>query len=169
MKRHVRADGEKPFAPPAPMDETDAGDDLMCAPLKKRQHPFRIGEVRRLAQNFAAEENQRVRAEHECVGEYSGDSAGLEMGVEPADFQRRQMPVRHLLGIAGNDLEIHLQMPQQLRAARRRGGKNQLRQFHNSIYAGNGNCRAAQSSHSVVIVKFLNQFEPELASRLADI
>ena len=117
MKRHVRADGEKPFATPAPMDEADAGDDLMCAPLKKRQHPFRIGEVRRLAQNFATKENQRVSAEDERVGKLPGDGARLEMSVEPADFLRRQMFVRRLRGIAGNDSEIHLQLPQQFRAA----------------------------------------------------
>ena len=118
MKRHVRADGEKPFALPAPMNEADAGDDLVRAPLKARQHPLRVGEVRRLAQNFAAEENQRVRAEHKRVGKFPGDGARLEMGVEPADFQRRQMPVRHLRSIAGDDSKIHFQLPQQFRAAR---------------------------------------------------
>ena len=116
MKRHVRADGEKPFATTAPMDEADAGDNLMRASLKQRQHPLRVGEVRRLAQNFAAEENQRVRAEHKRVGKFPGDGARLEMGVEPADFLWRQMSVRHLRRIAGNDSEIHFQLPQQFRA-----------------------------------------------------
>ena len=139
MKRHVSADGEKPFATPAPMDEADAGDDLMCAPLKKRQHPFRIGEVRRFAHNLAAEKNQRVRAEHKRVGKSSGDGARLEMGVEPADFLRRQMPVLHLRNIAGNDSKFHFQLPQQFRAARRRGSQNELRQFHDASLAGKRN------------------------------
>ena len=75
----------------AQMNQADAGDDLMRAALQLRQHPLRLGQIARLAKNFAIQKNQRVRAQHERIGNFFGDGARLAMGVELAKFQRRQV------------------------------------------------------------------------------
>jgi hypothetical protein len=43
------------------------------------------------------------------------------MGVELAKLLRRQLLVNDFRRLAGNDLKLRLQLPQQFRAARRRG------------------------------------------------
>jgi hypothetical protein len=112
MKSHVRASGEKFFAMPAQMDQTDAGDDLMRTPLKPLQHPLRLSQISRLAQGFIFKKDQRVRAQHERIGNFFGDGARLAMRVELANFQRRQMFMRHFHGIARQDFKFHLQLLQ---------------------------------------------------------
>ena len=119
---------------PAQMNQADAGDDLMCPALQPRQHPFRVGGVGRFAHDFAVEKHQRVRAEHERVGKFLGDDARLAMGVELADFERRQLFVQNFRGVAGDDLKFQLQLPQQFRAARRRGSENQWCRFHDDEF-----------------------------------
>ena len=86
MKQHVAADGKNTFAVGAQVHQADAGDDLMRAALEFPQHAPRLGQAARLAQDFAFEKHQRVRAQHERVGNFFGDDARLAMGVELADF-----------------------------------------------------------------------------------
>ena len=112
------------------MNQADARDDLMRPALKFRQHLFRLVKIARLAENFALQKNQRVRAEHERVGNFFGDGARLAMRVKLAKFQRRQLFVENFRRVAGNDLKFQLQLPQQFRAARRSGSQDERRQFH---------------------------------------
>ncbi len=106
MKRHIGADGKNAFAMRAQVHQADAGDDLMRPALQPRQHPSRFGEIARLAENFAFQKDQRVRAEHERVGDFLGHGARLAVGVKLAKFQRRQMFVENLRRVAGHDFEI---------------------------------------------------------------
>jgi hypothetical protein len=88
------------------MNQADAGDDLMRPALQPRQHPPRVGQVSRLAHDFAFEKNQRVRAEHERVGNFLGHGARLAMGVELAKLLRRQLFVNDFRRVAGRRFEI---------------------------------------------------------------
>ena len=63
-KCHIRADGKNPFAVRAQLHQANARDDLMHPALKARQHLFRLIKIARLAENFAPQKNQRVRAKH---------------------------------------------------------------------------------------------------------
>ena len=100
------------------MNQADAGDNLVRPSLQSRQHAARVCEVDRFAHDFVIEKDEGVRAEHERVRMFFGDDARLTMRVELAEFPRRQMFVRHFRHIAGDDLKIQFQLPQQFRAAR---------------------------------------------------
>lgn len=118
MEGHVGAHGKKPLTASAQMNQAYAGDDLMRLSLQARQHPFGFGEVCRLAEDFTAEKDQRVRAQHERVGDFPGHGAGLAMGVKLAKLKRRQLFVNNLRCVTGDDLKLRLQLPQQFRSAR---------------------------------------------------
>ena len=66
------------------------------------------------------------------------------MRIELAKFQRRQLVVEKFRDVAGNNLEVQVQLPQQFRPPGRRGSQNQRRQIHakNLNFSGQG-CRAA--------------------------
>jgi hypothetical protein len=84
----------------------------------------------RLAENFAFEENQGISAKHQGVRMFLGDSAGFAMGVQLAQFVRRQLDVEDFRGIAGQNLKFQVQVTEQFRAAGRSRGQYQWRQFH---------------------------------------
>ena len=101
------------------MDEADAGDDFMGAALQTREHPLRVGQVAWFAQDFGAQKHQRVRAQHERVGDFFGHGKRLAMSVELTNLQGRKMFVRRFHHVARHDLKVHFQEPEQFRAARR--------------------------------------------------
>jgi hypothetical protein len=90
-KQNIRADREDALTMTPQMNQADPSDDLMRAALKFFQHPPRVGEIARLAQNFIVQKNQRVRSEHERVGKFFGDGARLAMRIQLAEFQWRKM------------------------------------------------------------------------------
>ena len=100
------------------MHEADAGDDLMRAALQFSQHAPRVGRVARLAEDFTVQKDQRVGGEHEGVGNFFGDGARLAVGIELADFERREVFVRDLVGFAGQDAEFDLEQFEKFCAAR---------------------------------------------------
>ncbi len=59
----------------------------MCPTLKFFQHPARIGQIARLAQDFTVKEHQRIRAEHQRIGNFLGHRPRLVMRVQLAEFQ----------------------------------------------------------------------------------
>jgi len=118
MKRHVRADGKNPFAMRAQVHQANAGDDLMCATLKFRQHLFRFIKITRLAKNFTFQKNQRVCTQHERVWNFLCDGARLAMRVDLAEFTRRQVFIRNFHRIARHNFKFQFQLPQQFRASR---------------------------------------------------
>ena len=130
MKRHVRGDGKNLFAMHAQVHEAHAGDNLVRAALQTRQHLFRLGEVARLAKNFAAEKHQRVCAQHQRVPIFPGNGARLAMRVELAKLVRGKLVVENFRRITGDDREIREQLRQQFSAAGRGGGQDERRQFH---------------------------------------
>ena len=118
-EQNVRADGEDAFAVRAQLDEADAGDDLVRAALELKKHLLRFDGAGGLAEDLVVEEDEGVRAHDERVGQFFGHGAGLAMGVELAKLLRREVIVKDLLRVAGDDFEVQLELPEQVRAARR--------------------------------------------------
>ena len=116
MKQHVGADGKNPFAMSAQVDQTDAGDDLMRAALQAAPASGAPRQVGAACPDFIVKKHQRVRAQHQRVGNFFGDGARLAMGVELANSSGERCSSK-LRDVAGHDLEIHIQQLQQLRAA----------------------------------------------------
>jgi len=70
----------------AQMHQANAGDDLMMTSLQPGNHPARVGQAARLAENFIIEKHQRIGGQHERVRNFFSDGARLAVGVELADF-----------------------------------------------------------------------------------
>jgi hypothetical protein len=52
------------------------------------------------------------------------------MGVDLAKFERRQLFVQNFGCVAGNNLKLQFQLPQQFRASWRGRSENERRQIH---------------------------------------
>jgi hypothetical protein len=65
------------------------------------------------------EKDERIRTQDERVGIFFSHGTRFAMRVELAKFQRRQIIVKDLLRIAGNDFKVQFQLPKQFRATRR--------------------------------------------------
>ena len=111
--------------------QANAGDDLMMPTLQSGNHPARLGEIVRLAENFIIQKNQRVRGEHERIGNFFGHYTRLTMRVELANFKRREMVVGDFIRVTGQDLKFNRQQFEEFRATRRGRSQNERRQFHN--------------------------------------
>ena len=117
LKGDVGADGKQAFAVSPEVQEANAGNHLMGAPLELIQHPVRIGKIARFAIDFPLQKDQGVGAQHNGIGNFLGDDAGFAMGVELADFPGRQMLRGQFRGVTGDDLEFRGQLTQEIGAA----------------------------------------------------
>lgn len=88
---------------------------------------FQIGG---LAEKCRPEIDERVGAEHQCIGKFFGNGARLAVGVELGDFAGGELIVVNFGGVAGHDREVHPELAQQFRAARRSGSQDERRQIH---------------------------------------
>jgi len=80
---------------------------LVRATLQPLEHPPCVSQIARLAHDFAIQKHQRVRAQHQVVGNFLGDGPRLAMRVELADLQRGKMLVHYLIRSAGHDAKFH--------------------------------------------------------------
>ena len=102
------------------VEETNAGDHLMGATLKLRQHAVRVGQVAGLAENIEIQKNERVGAQDDGVGDFFPHGTGFMMGIEEANFSGRQVFRSDLDRVAGNDLEIRRYLAKEFSPAGRR-------------------------------------------------
>ena len=136
VKQHIRAGRKNPLLMFPQMDQADPGDHLMAAALEARQHGPGLRQAARFPQNLVVQKHQRVGAQHQRIGNLLGNGKGLPVGIKLADFQGGEMLIGHLGHVGRHDLKIHLEQPQQFRAAGRSRGQNDGRQFHIPILAG---------------------------------
>ena len=80
---------------------------------------LRFGQVARFAENLTIQKHERISSHHEHVRMFLGHCACLEMRIELAKLQRRQIFVIDLLRITRDHLKFQLELPEQFRAARR--------------------------------------------------
>src|SRR5207249_1489392 len=70
------------------------------------------------------------RSDNNVVGVLLGDGPGLAVCIDLRGFDGIQMLRRDFRRATRKDAKVHPQLPEQLRPARRIGGKNERRQDH---------------------------------------
>jgi hypothetical protein len=129
-ERDRRAHGEQPVPVRPQMHQANASRDLVRASLEPGQNPLGFGHVGGLAELFGAQPDYGVRSDHEMIGIFLRDDAGLAVGVNLRGFHWAQVLRGDFGRLARQNAEVHARLPEQLGPARRIGGQNDRRKCH---------------------------------------
>ena len=123
--RHLGAHDRRPFAARAGVHDRHAGQDLVPPVAETAQHPDRLRRRAGLSQDRSVDDDERVGAEHDGVGDPAGDGAGLGQRERHDDIGGRPRG-RSLVDCARQDPEPAADLAEELPAPGRRRRQHEL-------------------------------------------